>query len=240
MHALDNPIWTALTTKQSTLAHSSALARRFSPEMTLLGALAANTAMAFDSLAQLIQRDPVTLYFSAPQKLASGWEVVRAVELHQMVFNQETQNQETQEAEAPAVAENGPAPEVIELTTADLPEMTEIYAATRPGRTLCQRIQKLGTFLGVRDEGKLVAMGGLRLHLAGYREITTVATLPGFEGRGYGTAVVRTLVERIRARGERPFLSVKTDNERAIEIYRKLGFAERTVLYSQTIRRGQA
>jgi ribosomal protein S18 acetylase RimI-like enzyme len=235
MHALDNPIWTALTTKQSTLAHSSALARRFSPEMTLLGALAANTAMAFDSLAHLIQRDPVTLYFSAPQKLASGWEVVRAVELHQMVFNPANLN-----AEAPAVAENGPAPEVIELTTADLPEMTEIYAATRPGRTLCQRIQKLGTFLGVRDEGKLVAMGGLRLHLAGYREITTVATLPGFEGRGYGTAVVRALMERILARGERPFLSVRTDNERAIEIYRKLGFAERTVLYSQTIRRGQA
>jgi ribosomal protein S18 acetylase RimI-like enzyme len=232
MHALDNPIWTALTTKQSTLAHSSALARRFSPEMTLLGALAANTAMAFDSLAQLIQRDPVTLYFPAPQKLAAGWEVVRAVELHQMVLDQTAQ-----ETGSSAVAQNGPIPEVIELTTADLPEMTEIYRATRPGRTLCQRIQKLGTFLGVRDEGKLVAMGGLRLHLAGHREITTVATRPGFEGRGYGTAVMRGLVERIRARGERPFLSVRTDNERAIEIYRKLGFTERTVLYSQTIRR---
>ena len=117
--------------------------------------------------------------------------------------------------------------------------MTEIYAATRPGRALCQRIQKLGPFLGVRDEGKLVAMGGLRLHIAGHREITTVATLPGFEGRGYGTAVMRALVERIRARGERPFLTVRTDNTRAINIYRKLGFAERTVLYSQTIRRSQ-
>jgi ribosomal protein S18 acetylase RimI-like enzyme len=228
MHALDNPIWTALTTKQSVLAHTSALARRFSPEMTLLGALAANTAMAFDSLAQLIQRDPVTLYFSAPQKLAAGWEVVRAVELHQMV----------QEMDGPATsAANDSAIQVIEPTAADIPEMTEIYAATRPGRTLCQRIQKLGTFLGVRDEGKLVAMGGLRLHIAGHREITTVATLPGFEGRGYGTAVMHALVERIRARGERPFLTVRTDNARAINIYRKMGFTERTVLYSLTIRR---
>jgi ribosomal protein S18 acetylase RimI-like enzyme len=228
MHALDNPIWTALTTKQSVLAHTSALARRFSPEMTLLGALAANTAMAFDSLAQLIQRDPVTLYFSAPQKLAAGWEVVRAVELHQMI----------QETDGPATsAANDSATQVIELTAADLPEMTEIYAATRPGRTLCQRIQKLGAFVGVRDEGKLVAMGGLRLHIAGHREITTVATLPGFEGRGYGTAVMRALVACIRERGERPFLTVRTDNARAINIYRKLGFAERTVLYSQTMRR---
>ena len=53
--------------------------------MTLLGALAANTAMAFDSVAQLIQRDPVTLYFSNPPQLSAGWQVVRAVELHQMV-----------------------------------------------------------------------------------------------------------------------------------------------------------
>ncbi len=231
MHALDNPVWTALTTKQSILAHSSALARRFSPEMTLLGAVAANTAMAFDSLAQLIQRDPVILYFPAPPQFAAGWEVVRAVELHQMV----------QETDMPATAaQNSSTPQVVELTTADLPEMTEIYAATRPGRTLCQRIQKLGTFVGVRDEGKLVAMGGLRLHIAGHREITTVATLPSFEGRGYGTAVMRALVERIRARGERPFLTVRTDNTRAIDIYRKLGFTERTLLYSQTIRRMQA
>ena len=177
MHALDNPIWTALTTKQAQLAHSSALARRFPPEMTLLGALAANTVMAFDSLAQLIQRDPVTIYFSTPPQPGAGWETVRSVELVQMV---------KEGAISPAAT---PEHEVIELTPADVPEMSAIYAATRPGRTLCQKIQKLGTFLGIRHEGRLVAMGGVRLHIAGYREITTVATQPEFEGRGYGTAV---------------------------------------------------
>ena len=227
MQPLDNPIWTALTTKQAQQAHSSALARRFPPEMTLLGALAANTPMAFDSLAQLIQRDPVTLYFTTSPKLPPGWEVVRAVELQQMV----------QETEAPPPAAPGSAvPEVVELTPADVPEMSVVYAATRPGRALCPRIQKLGTFLGIREEGKLVAMGGLRLHIAGYREITTVATLPGYEGRGYATALMRALVERIRGRGERPFLTVRFDNIRAVEIYRRLGFKERTRFYSQTIR----
>jgi ribosomal protein S18 acetylase RimI-like enzyme len=231
MLPLDNAIWTALTTKQAQHAHTSALARRFPPEMTLLGALAANTAMAFDSLAQLIQRDAVTLYFTSPPQIPTGWEIVRAVELHQMV----------QETEAhPASAEGRGAPEVIELTPADVPEMSVLYIATRPGRTLCQRIQKLGQFLGIREDGKLVAMGGLRLHLAGYREITTVATLPGHEGRGYATAIVRGLIDRIRTRGERPFLTVRTDNTRAVEIYRRLGFKERTLLYSRTIRRAQS
>jgi ribosomal protein S18 acetylase RimI-like enzyme len=231
MLPLDNAVWTALTTKQAQLAHTSALARRFQPEMTLLGALAANTAMAFDSLAQLIQRDPVTLYFPSSPKLAAGWDVVRAVELHQMV----------QETAAPPPSEHGNAvPEVIELTPADVPEMSALYVTTRPGRALCPRIQKLGQFLGIRqqgnDEGKLVAMGGLRLHIAGYREITTVATMPGHEGRGYATAIMRALMDRIHARGERPFLTVGTDNMRAVELYRRLGFKERTLLYSHTIR----
>jgi ribosomal protein S18 acetylase RimI-like enzyme len=227
MLPLDTPIWTALTTKQAQIAHSNALARRFPPEMTLLGALAANTAMAFDSLAQLIQRDPVTLYFTSSPQIPTGWEIVRAVELHQMVQERPAVDQEQVQQH-----------EVVELTPAEVPEMSAVYTATRPGRTLCPRIQKLGQFLGVREDGKLVAMGGLRLHLAGYREITTVATLPDHEGRGYATAIVRSLIERIRSRGDRPFLTVGTGNTRAIDIYRRLGFKERTLLYSRTIKRG--
>ena len=49
----------------------------------------------------------------------------------------------------------------------------------------------------------------------------------------------RALIERIRSRGDQPFLTVRTDNTRAIEIYRRLGFKERTLLYSRTIRRAQ-
>jgi len=230
MHALDNPIWTALTTRQSTLALSAALARRFPPEMTLLGALAANTAMAFDSLAQLIQREAVTLYFPTVPQLPPGWTVVRAVELQQMVKeNTAAADDETQRR----AAEHS----ILELTPADVPEMSALYTATRPGRALCPRIQKLGTFLGIRHEGRLVAMCGLRLHIAGHREITTVATLPGFEGRGYATALVLTLVARIESRGERPFLTVNTANQRAIAIYKRLGFVERRKFYSQTIQR---
>ncbi len=203
--------------------------------MTLLGALAANTAMAFDFLAQLVQRDPVTLYFTSPPQIPADWDVLRAVELHQMLQETDTASMTSDEAEPKRAT-----PEVIELTPADVPEMSVLYTATRPGRTLCPRIQKLGQFLGIRENGKLVAMGGLRLHLPGYREITTVATMPGYEGRGYATAIMCGLIDRIRSRGEHPFLTVRTDNPRAIEIYRRLGFKERTLLYSRTIRRAQS
>src|SRR5260221_13669819 len=126
MNALDNAVWTALTTKQAQQAHSSALARRFPPEMTLLGALAANTTMVFDFLAQLIQRDAVTLYFTAPPKLTPGWDVIRSVELHPLV--QETHR-------PPSSAQNYPTTKIIELTPNHVPEIPVLNASTLPRGT---------------------------------------------------------------------------------------------------------
>ena len=223
MHPLDNAVWTALTTLQSEFAKSVGIAKRFPPEMTLLGAIEQQSPEAFSALEQLTQQAPVILYSSSPLKLPEGWTVTRQVELFQMV-----------QEESPASA---PATGTVELTEDDVPEMSVVYAATRPARTLCPKIQRLGTFLGVRNEGKLVAMGGMRLHLPGYREITTVGTLPGYTGRGYGTALVHALSARIRKAGERAFLTVRTDNDRAIGIYQRLGFRKRATVYSTTIRR---
>lgn len=61
--------------------------------------------------------------------------------------------------------------------------------------------------------------------------------MPGHEGRGYATALVAELARRIRARNEQPFLTVRTDNQRAIGIYERLGFRERVKLFSTTIRK---
>jgi ribosomal protein S18 acetylase RimI-like enzyme len=226
MNPLDNPAWTALTSHQSPIALVEGMARRFPPEMTVFGALALHLPQAWNSLARLAARAPVGLYSTAPLQPPSGWSIMRHVELFQML-------QEAADAPAPESA-----PDVIDLNESDLPEMSALYEATRPGRKICPRIQKLGGFVGIRCEGQLVAMGGLRLHLPGYREITTVATLPGFEGRGYATAMVAELAKRIRGRNERPFLTVRTENVRAIEIYRRLGFRERTRLHSTTISYG--
>jgi ribosomal protein S18 acetylase RimI-like enzyme len=227
MHPLDNPVWTALTTLQMDLSQANGEARRFPPEVTLLGALEENSAEAWASLAKLTQGDPVTLYSQSAPELPAGWSSVRHVELFQMVMEDGLTH----------VQSRGCA--VLELTDADVPEMSAIYSATRPGRTLCPQIQRCGLFLGVRQEGRLVAMGGLRLHPPGYREITTVATHPDLNSRGYATAVVSVLAEKTLAAGERPYLTVRTDNQRAIAIYHRLGFRERMKIHSRTVRYSQ-
>jgi ribosomal protein S18 acetylase RimI-like enzyme len=226
MHALDNAVWTALTTHQAGVALVDGMARRFPPEMTVLGAVALQLPPAWESLARLAKA-PVGLYSTAPLSLPPGWTITRHVELHQMVLNDEENGATAAKSDA--------TPEIVELREADLPEMTTLYSATRPERTICPRIQKLGAFLGVRDQGQLVAMGGLRLHVPGYREITTVATLPSHEGHGYATALVVALVRAIHERKERPFLTVRADNARAIAIYQRLGFRGRIRLHSTTV-----
>ncbi|HKD45574.1 MAG TPA: GNAT family N-acetyltransferase [Candidatus Angelobacter sp.] len=222
MHPLDNPAWSALTTHQSAIALVEGMARRFPPEMAVHGALALPMPQAWEAMARLA-RVPVGLFSGAPLALPAGWTVTRHVELVEMV--QDDNSPVKGDAEV----------EITELKEADAPEMSALYEATRPARKMCQRNQKLGPFLGVRSDGKLVAMAGLRMHLPGYREITTVGTHPGYEHRGFATALVAALVDRIRERGERPFLTVRTDNARAIAIYQRLGFRERTRMHSTSI-----
>jgi predicted GNAT family acetyltransferase len=173
-----------------------------------------------------LARTPVVLFSAKPLALPPGWTITRHVELLQMVHEDES---------AASGATGTDAPDISELKETDILEMSTLYEATRPGRKMCPRNLKLGTYLGVRSEGQLVAMGGLRMHVPGYREITTVATMPGFEGRGYATALVAALAERIRAHNEQPFLTVNTENPRAIAIYQRLGFRERIQLHSTSV-----
>jgi ribosomal protein S18 acetylase RimI-like enzyme len=269
MHPLDNPTWKALTTHQSQLALVAGMARRFPPEICVHGAIALPLPPAYQDLLR-ISPEPVGLFSMQRLQPPPGWTVVRAVELSQMVQEaaaegtvQEAPNsptsasassdsaQEAGHAWSNAVPASGDAEQptifgglrIDSLTPADLPQMSALYEATRPGRKLSPALYKLGGFVGIRDDatdqpGQLVAMACLRLHLPGYREISTVGTLPGFEGRGYATALVAELARRIRARNEQPFLTVRTDNQRAIAIYQRLGFRGRVKMHSTTIRFG--
>jgi predicted GNAT family acetyltransferase len=77
-------------------------------------------------------------------------------------------------------------------------------------------------------------MAGERLHLTGFTEVSAVCTHPGFRRRGYGNALMSTVISGILNRGETPFLHVKTDNP-ALALYEKLGFQIRAQLYLAVI-----
>jgi predicted GNAT family acetyltransferase len=225
MHPLDNVIWHSLTTRHAQFAESFDQARRFMPEITSLSAFLEPTDRGYESLAGLINtQGTIALFLATPHEPRPGWNLVAATKMPQMVY----------EASAPPTSSSNP--EVIDLGAADVPEMLELTALTKPG-PFNRRTHELGTYLGIRRDGKLVAMAGERLKVPGYTEVSAVCTHPDHTGHGYARILVTEAILRISYRGETPFLHVREDNVRAIELYKRLGFKQRVLSHLAVLRK---
>ena len=60
-------------------------------------------------------------------------------------------------------------------------------------------------------------------------ELYSVAVDPARQGRGHGAALVGRLIEVNRSHVERIFLEVRASNQRAIDLYQRLGFTRQGV-----------
>jgi ribosomal protein S18 acetylase RimI-like enzyme len=227
MHPLENVIWHSLTTRHAKFAQSSDQACRFIPEVTSLSAFLEPTDRGYESLAGLLHGPgTIALFLAAPHQPRSGWNLVAATTMPQMVY-------ESANAPPPRSLSD---PEVVDLGAADVPEMLELTALTKPG-PFNRRTHELGTYLGIRRDGKLVAMAGERLKVPGYTEVSAVCTHPEHTGHGYARILMTEVMRRICDRGETPFLHVREDNVRAIELYRRLGFSQRVLSHLAVLRK---
>ncbi|MGW0336738.1 GNAT family N-acetyltransferase [Streptomyces sp. NPDC003011] len=116
-----------------------------------------------------------------------------------------------------------PDPEAVVLGPADVPEILGLVARTRPGPFLPRTIE-LGTYLGIRRDGALVALAGERLRPPGWTEISAVCTDPSVRGQGLATRLTLAVAHGIRERGEIPFLHTGAGNTDAVRLYESLGF----------------
>jgi len=228
MHLLDNVIWQALTTRQSGFAESFDQARRFPREVTSLTAFLEPSLRGYASLAGLVgPGGTATLSLAAPYEPLPGWDVIVAFPGLQMVC---------EAGSAASGARGNPALAITELGQQDSPEMVELAALTKPG-PFGIRTYELGKFLGIRSEGKLIAMAGERLKVPGYTEVSAVCTHPEHTGKGYARILMMEIMQGIRSRGETPFLHVRQDNVRAVELYERLGFRTRMVVNFTVLRK---
>jgi predicted GNAT family acetyltransferase len=116
--------------------------------------------------------------------------------------------------------------EPVQLREEDKFEMASLAALTQPGPFL-GRTHCLGDFLGIRIDGKLIAMAGERLKHPGYSEISGVCTHPEYTGRGFAGQLSLAKVHQILARNEQPYLHAYANNDSAIKLYSRLGFKHR-------------
>jgi ribosomal protein S18 acetylase RimI-like enzyme len=205
-HPLDNPAWWAMTGAQAAYAQVRGRAGRFLPDVSPFVALAGDDG--WDDLAAVVGPGGRAVLAGVSMTPPDGWErgdQIAGVQLVDVSMDAE------------------PAPEAVRLGADDVPEMLDLVARTRPGPFLARTVE-MGTYLGIRVDGRLAAMAGERLRPPGWTEISAVCTDPAFRGRGLATRLIRAVAYGIRERGDVPFLHTGAANETAIRLYESLGF----------------
>lgn len=197
--------------------------RRLAPDYGLFAAVSDTSAQGLADLTALVRaHGDVALVEPAGPPPVEGLAVTYQAQCWQMIAEREQ-----------VTAPDFP---IVFLTEADAPEMLALATLTRPG-PFYARTHQLGDFVGVKDDGRLVAMAGERMKVDGFTEISGVCTHPTYRGRGYAAGLISHVATRIRARGETPFLHAYASNTGAIGLYQSLGFAFRCELTMTTLTR---
>ena len=213
-HPLDNVVWNALRGPQAALAEwdGSGRAVRFDPEVSLFTATDKLGEQDWAAQAELVGHRGLTVLFrNEVPKPPAGWLEVFRAPTWQLIAD-----------------DLDPVPEVSveRLGVDDIDEMLELTGLTEPGPFL-RRTVELGTYVGVRERGRMIAMAGERFKVRGFTEVSAVCTHPDARRQGHGSALTLWVAHNIRERGDEAFLHVLKSNESALRLYESIGFRRR-------------
>jgi predicted GNAT family acetyltransferase len=183
---------------------------RYEADVAPFAAVSESTTAAWRCLRDLLLPGESTWLFDKPDVSTRELETVESLACYQMVLPHRIDIPSATHASERIPDDR--AHEMVELTDVAFPGFF------RP------RTHMMGQYHGIRRDGTLVAMGGERLMLDGYPEISGVCTHPDHRGCGYATQLVWDLVRLHRAAGLTPWLHVGVANTRAMALYRNLGF----------------
>jgi ribosomal protein S18 acetylase RimI-like enzyme len=203
-----NPVWHALRGPHRHLAIGSDAACRYPADVAPFAALEAQSAAAQRQLHALLSAGESVWIAGAPDH--PGLHIEQELDCVQMVL--------PREAPLPP-----PGPDIVPLSDDNAAEMVALTDVAFPG-FFRRATHRMGSYVGVRVQGRLVAMAGERLRLEGYPELSGICTHPEYRGKGLAAGLIGHLVEAHRRAGLTSWLHVGAPNSRAIELYGRLGF----------------
>lgn len=214
-NVLDDPVWHALTGPHRVHALGSGRARLYPREMAPFSAIAdPGEAAHADLAASLASGMEARLFRPSIEAVPKGWVELASFPMLQMV------------ALRPPDAQ---ASDAVILSAADTSAMLDLVAETKPG-PFGRLTPSMGRYVGIRQDGKLVAMAGERLRVDGHVELSAICVHPRARGQGHARSVTQHLMRLAFTDGEVPFLHVRPDNIAAVSLYQQLGFATRREL----------
>ncbi|MDX6584790.1 MAG: hypothetical protein QOI10_3974 [Solirubrobacterales bacterium] len=209
MDPLTNPVYYALAGAHNGIAEVKGRALRYPAQIAPFLALPDDPApQDWNDAAELLGIGHTGALMRHELPLPENFKLVQQFDLVQFVAP------ESFGAEDPAA---------VVLGADDVPEMLALTELTEPGPFRAGTVT-FGGYLGLREEGKLIAMAGRRFSPPGYIEISAVCTDPAYRGKGLATRLIRAVAAGIEQTGARPFLHTGGTNTNAIRLYERLGF----------------
>ena len=86
---------------------------------------------------------------------------------------------------------------------------------------------EMGRYFGIFKDSYLVAVGGERMKMNAFTEISAIVTHPDHRGNGYAKQLIKHITDLVISEGKTPYLHVIETNKKAIAIYDSLGFKVR-------------
>jgi ribosomal protein S18 acetylase RimI-like enzyme len=209
-HLLHNPVYNALLNGDKHLSFGTEQVKYFDEQVSPFAGFHQDYKNGFADLYEQLPTGRKILY-AIPAFISQpkGWQIQHEIKGLQFVYEGNEIKSEF--------------PNVKPLTEMHVEEMMQLVKLTKPGPFGLRTID-FGSYYGIFENDKLVAMTGQRLHIENYTEISAVCSHPNHSGKGYATILLQHQLQIILQKAEQPFLHVREDNERAIDLYQRLGF----------------
>jgi ribosomal protein S18 acetylase RimI-like enzyme len=208
---LNNPVYNALSSGDVNFNCGNDTVKFFDACVSPFAGFAGGCEHGFEDLHKLLPAGRRILYADPKQiETPKDWKRIAAIPGLQFVLDKYLPQEEITTIPVP-------------LGEQHVEEMIRLTALTKPG-PFDKRTIEFGHYFGIFQNGQLAAMTGQRLHVFDFTEISAVCTHPDHTGKGFAAALLHQQIDLILKTGKIPFLHVRADNTRAIELYERIGF----------------